>query len=212
MTQRSTGGNTNQRARPCSVPLPVLWGPVGPVKFGGQLDTRARGLLLLAGRLAEPATPADDPVNSLRQREMGKEHMCRKMMVYMRTRVRAPQFKEARCVQVVKACGNIVVDWYALDVGQGELTFAQLYEGLVAASMMKASGEQGQQEWMFPARYAGTGSTQQCSNNNTVAQYYYSARLKSGVMTTMLPLVCWNCGEEETLPILAEKTQLHTRQ
>ncbi|KAI8508129.1 hypothetical protein Bbelb_143690 [Branchiostoma belcheri] len=58
--------NTNQRARPCSVPLPVLWGPVGPVKFGGQLDTRARGLLLLAGRLAEPATPADDPVNSLR--------------------------------------------------------------------------------------------------------------------------------------------------
>ncbi|KAI8493401.1 hypothetical protein Bbelb_287980 [Branchiostoma belcheri] len=113
--------------------------------------------------------------------------------------------------RVVKACGNIVVDWYALDVGQGELTFAQLYEGLVAASMMKASGEQGQQEWMFPA-YAGTGSTQQCSNNNTVAQYYYSARLKSGVMKTMLPLVCWNCGEEETLPILAEKTQLHTRQ
>ncbi|KAI8513278.1 hypothetical protein Bbelb_099170 [Branchiostoma belcheri] len=105
---------------------------------------------------------------------------------------------------VVKACGNIVVDWYALDVGQGELTFAQLYEGLVAASMMKASREQGQQEWMFPA-YAGTGSTQQCSNNNT-------ARLKSGVMKTMLPLVCWNCGEEETLPILAEKTQLHTRQ
>ncbi|KAI8500037.1 hypothetical protein Bbelb_223540 [Branchiostoma belcheri] len=54
----SKAGNTNQRARPCSVPLPVLWGPVGPVKFGGQLDTRARGLLLLAGRLAEPATPA----------------------------------------------------------------------------------------------------------------------------------------------------------
>ncbi|KAI8496961.1 hypothetical protein Bbelb_256160 [Branchiostoma belcheri] len=37
-------------------------------------------------------------------------------------------------VQVVKACGNVVVDWYALDVGQGELTFAQLYERLVAAS------------------------------------------------------------------------------
>ncbi|KAI8500763.1 hypothetical protein Bbelb_215810 [Branchiostoma belcheri] len=64
MTQRSTGGNTNQRARPCSVPLPVLWGPVGPVKFGDQLDTRARGLLVLAGRLAEPATPADRPVSS----------------------------------------------------------------------------------------------------------------------------------------------------
>ncbi|XP_078701692.1 uncharacterized protein LOC144927829 [Branchiostoma floridae x Branchiostoma belcheri] len=141
-------------------------------------------------------------------------------------------------IKVVQACGNVVVDWYALDVGQGELTFAQLYERLVAASefrphnfkqvlsrsatvqffcndekvgrgievysglqvgqatkqfgcfirmvidktaattegvprpktafevMMKASREQGQQEWMFPA-YAGTGSTQQCSNNNT---------------------------------------------
>ncbi|KAI8484568.1 hypothetical protein Bbelb_376750 [Branchiostoma belcheri] len=141
-------------------------------------------------------------------------------------------------IKVVQACGNVVVDWYALDVGQGELTFTQLYERLVAASefrphnfkqvlsrsatvqffcndekvgrgievysglqvgqatkqfgcfirmvidktaattegvprpktafevMMKASREQGQQEWMFPA-YAGTGSTQQCSNNNT---------------------------------------------
>ncbi|KAI8517620.1 hypothetical protein Bbelb_036370 [Branchiostoma belcheri] len=42
--------------------------------------------------------------------------------------------------------------------------------------------------------------------SSTVQMYYYSARLKSGVVKTMLPLVCWNCGEEETLPIPAEKT------
>ncbi|CAH1242730.1 Hypp6968 [Branchiostoma lanceolatum] len=34
----------------------------------------------------------------------------------------------------VKKGGNVVVDWYALNVGQGELTLVQLYERLVAAS------------------------------------------------------------------------------
>ncbi|KAI8490245.1 hypothetical protein Bbelb_319830 [Branchiostoma belcheri] len=124
---------------------------------------------------------------------MGKEHMCRKTMVYVRTRfgcfIRMVIDKTAATTEAVPRPKSKT----AFEV------------------MMKASREQGQQEWMFPA-YAGTGSTQHCSNNNTVVKYYYSTRLKSGVMKTMLPLVCWkwNCGEEETLPIPAEKTAYQT--
>ncbi|KAI8511846.1 hypothetical protein Bbelb_109460 [Branchiostoma belcheri] len=110
-----------------SVPLPVLWGPVGPVKFGGQLDTRARGLLLLAGRLAEPATPADDPVNSLRLTRNGQRaHVPQNDGVRAHKSPRAtvqrskmagspPLVAKYVSVKVVKACGNVVVDWCVLD-------------------------------------------------------------------------------------------------
>ncbi|CAH1274857.1 Hypp9329 [Branchiostoma lanceolatum] len=37
-------------------------------------------------------------------------------------------------IKVVRKGGNVVTDWYAIDVGEGELTFIQLYERLVAAS------------------------------------------------------------------------------
>ncbi|KAI8509496.1 hypothetical protein Bbelb_133440 [Branchiostoma belcheri] len=34
----------------------------------------------------------------------------------------------------VRQTGGVVVDWYAIDIGEGDVTFAQLYERLVAAS------------------------------------------------------------------------------
>ncbi|KAI8517529.1 hypothetical protein Bbelb_035460 [Branchiostoma belcheri] len=39
-----------------------------------------------------------------------------------------------------------------------------------------------------------------------VEVYYYSARVKSRALT-ILPLVCWQCGETDTLPIPPEKLQ-----
>ncbi|KAI8491569.1 hypothetical protein Bbelb_307690 [Branchiostoma belcheri] len=153
---------------------------------------------------------------------MGKEHMCRKTMVYVRTRVRAPQFKEAR--------------WYALDVGQGELTFAQLYEGLVAASEFRPyniSSKFCQDQLHYTAKIFfcndekfgcfirmvidKTAATTEavprpktafeCSDMHfTSSTVLLFSQTEVRVMKTMLPLVCWNCGEEETLPIPTEKT------
>ncbi|XP_078597452.1 uncharacterized protein LOC144873716 [Branchiostoma floridae x Branchiostoma japonicum] len=41
-----------------------------------------------------------------------------------------------------------------------------------------------------------------------VEPYYYSARLKApAALRSILPLVCWQCGEEETLPIPLEKAK-----
>ncbi|KAI8487988.1 hypothetical protein Bbelb_344360 [Branchiostoma belcheri] len=37
-------------------------------------------------------------------------------------------------IKVQRKNGGVVVDWYAIDVGEGDVTFAQLYERLVAAS------------------------------------------------------------------------------
>ncbi|KAI8485273.1 hypothetical protein Bbelb_370200 [Branchiostoma belcheri] len=37
-------------------------------------------------------------------------------------------------IKVQRKGGGVVVDWYAIDCGQGDVTFAQLYEKLVAAS------------------------------------------------------------------------------
>ncbi|KAI8484458.1 hypothetical protein Bbelb_377290 [Branchiostoma belcheri] len=37
-------------------------------------------------------------------------------------------------IKVQKKGGGVVVDWYAIDCGQGDVTFAQLYEKMVAAS------------------------------------------------------------------------------
>ncbi|KAI8484844.1 hypothetical protein Bbelb_374410 [Branchiostoma belcheri] len=37
-------------------------------------------------------------------------------------------------IKVERKGGGVVLDWYAIDCGQGDVTFAQLYEKLVAAS------------------------------------------------------------------------------
>ncbi|KAI8516352.1 hypothetical protein Bbelb_049330 [Branchiostoma belcheri] len=46
------------------------------------------------------------------------------------------------------------------------------------------------------------------SCDRPVEQYYYSTRLKApAALRAILPLVCWQCGAEETLPIPVEKMQ-----
>ncbi|KAI8484648.1 hypothetical protein Bbelb_375890 [Branchiostoma belcheri] len=79
-------------------------------------------------------------------------------------------------VKVQRKTGGVVVDWYAIDIGEGDVTFAQLIRAT-------------------------------CGLFHVVHQvYYYSAQVKSRALT-ILPLVCWMCGETNTLPIPPEKLQ-----
>ncbi|KAI8498284.1 hypothetical protein Bbelb_242280 [Branchiostoma belcheri] len=93
----------------------------------------------------------------------------------------------------VRQTGGVVVDWYAIDIGEGDVTFAQLYERLVAASEYRPDRRPFQ---------SGHHTALSCSAPVEV----YSARVKSRALA-ILPLVCWQCGETDTLPIPPEKLQ-----
>ncbi|KAI8502528.1 hypothetical protein Bbelb_201160 [Branchiostoma belcheri] len=92
----------------------------------------------------------------------------------------------------VRQTGGVVVDWYVIDIGEGDVTFAQLYERLVAASEYRPDRRSFQ---------SGHHTALSCS-----APLVYSARVKSRALA-ILPLVCWQCGETDTLPIPPKKLQ-----
>ncbi|KAI8485716.1 hypothetical protein Bbelb_365500 [Branchiostoma belcheri] len=101
----------------------------------------------------------------------------------------------------VRQTGGVVVDWYAIDIGEGDVTFAQLYERLVAASEYRPDRRPFQSGHHTFER---NGSCVEVAFNAPVE--VYSARVKSRALA-ILPLVCWQCGETDTLPIPPEKLQ-----
>ncbi|KAI8522233.1 hypothetical protein Bbelb_019870 [Branchiostoma belcheri] len=87
--------------------------------------------------------------------------------------------------------GGVVVDWYVIDIGEGDVRFAQLYEQHVVAKEYRPDRRPFQSgHHAFP----------------TMREMGEESRAESRALT-ILPLVCWQCGETDTLPIPPEKLQ-----
>ncbi|KAI8493491.1 hypothetical protein Bbelb_288880 [Branchiostoma belcheri] len=136
----------------------------------------------------------------------------------------------------VRQTGGVVVDWYAIDIGEGDVTFAQLYERLVAASeyrpdrrpfqsghhTFERNGSCVEVAFKFGCFVrivvdkTATTKAKDCQQKSAFEGPWalscsapvevYSARVKSRALA-ILPLVCWQCGETDTLPIPPEKLQ-----